>query len=94
MIKKVLTTLNVLVSGISFAQPVADMNSSADESDHSYLIEAEIKASCGHLIPGGSDYNECVSIVTMDFTVVPHNQGGTGHCPGGCKSEESDQQQI
>jgi hypothetical protein len=83
MIKKVLTTFSMLISSIGFSQANPAANSFATDPDALSQFEAEIKESCGHLISNTVAYNECVEIVSIDFTVFPHNRGGVV-CPGQC----------
>ncbi len=78
MIKKALTFLSMVISGISFSQTASLSDPSLTEQ-----LDAEIEASCGHLVPETAEFKECVAIVSIDFTVFPHNKGGVV-CPGQC----------
>lgn len=91
MIKKVLTTISMAFSGIGFSQPAGDVAPVTVDPELSAQLEAEIKDACGHFLPGTADFKECVQIVTVDFTVFPHNRGGVV-CPGSACREQSNVQ--
>lgn len=81
MIKKILAILGVCFSAIAIAKP----QDSLSAEDALNALNYAIAESCGH-ITDASELKICVEIVEMDFTVVPHNEGGNPHCPGTCPS--------
>ncbi|MFO0453270.1 MAG: hypothetical protein ACK52I_32185 [Pseudomonadota bacterium] len=84
MIKKFLTTVGMFVSSASFSQSTTTQVPLSFDPEMAAQIEAEIQQACGHLVQDEALYKECVAIVTMDFTVIPHNMTNSGGCPGSC----------
>lgn len=88
MIKRLITTLSMAISSLGFAQPINDVKDIIESPEQSADFSAEIIESCGHLTVGSVDYSQCVEIVSIDFTVFPHNAKGGDTCPGSCVDDK------
>ena len=88
MIKQVLTAIGMFVSTVSFSEGSAVPENKDPNQILETQFESEILESCGHLLPATDEYSQCVKIVTIDFTVLPHNQGGGSTCPGPCSTSK------
>ncbi len=85
MIKKILAAFGMFWSSISLSQAADLTDDDFKAMSVSDKISEEVKEICSPFLPDSLDFKECVEIVSMDFTVVPHNEGGTGTCPGPAK---------
>ena len=82
MIKNFLTAIGMLTSSISFSQEATEVLEMQDPVIVAQL-NADVAEACGNLSLESDDYNQCVQIVSMNFTIIPHNTsaGGVGHDP-------------
>ena len=84
MIKRIITMLGMLAASQGLSNSQAS-NITPSEED----MKKEIQSACGH-INDAAEFDFCVQIVEMEFTVVPHNtQSGGGTTPQGSSRQRT-----